>query len=261
MTIRNSHASVVLARGEGSRRGGKGKSVEIKPPKGEVVPASKGSAAVVPSTTLRRSRRERFLEAYPRGFYDPRHVQRQTRWQAHELWDQLLDKREFYRQIRREDFGEIVSRAFEAEAASKLLTTQERHSIRELLKTSANARLFGKALFDLLHGPGRAAVKFLAFVETTRPLMEKLPKGHAWPFATIFPFLANPDEHLLVRGETVQRAAGAYAFSLVFEPAPNWQTYARCLAFADVLKADLGELRPRDLIDVYCFIEALGERG
>jgi hypothetical protein len=265
MPMRNSPSIAVLdaARGEAAKRS-KYRRGE-KPPKGEGA-AHMGKPSKMPfppralmPTALRREWREHFLKQYPRGFYDSRHIERTARWNAHEQWEQGLNKREFYRQIRREDWAEIAHRAIEAEAVSKLLSSSERQSLREMLKPAANAKLFGRALFDLLHGPARLPVKFALYTQTIAPMLAKAPRGHQWPLATVFLFLSNPDEHLVVRPSLMQAAAASYSFSLSFEAAPNWQTYARLLAFADVLKSDLGDLHPRDLIDVYCFISLLAD--
>ena len=39
---------------------------------------------------------------------------------------------------------------------------------------------------------------------------------------------------------------------------PGWETYASLLEFADVVRRDLREMRPRDLIDIQSFIWVLG---
>jgi hypothetical protein len=39
---------------------------------------------------------------------------------------------------------------------------------------------------------------------------------------------------------------------------PNWETYASLLEFADTVRRDLRDLRPRDMIDIQSFYLGAG---
>ncbi len=49
-------------------------------------------------------------------------------------------------------------------------------------------------------------------------------------------------------------AARAYGFDFQYQPRPQWATYASLLEFAAVVRRDLSDLRPRDMIDLQSFI-------
>ena len=53
-------------------------------------------------------------------------------------------------------------------------------------------------------------------------------------------------------------AARQYQFDFQYRSRPSWETYASLLAFARVVRRDLADLRPRDMIDIQSFIWVLG---
>jgi hypothetical protein len=55
-----------------------------------------------------------------------------------------------------------------------------------------------------------------------------------------------------------QTAAAAYGFDLNYKSQPGWSTYARVLEFADRIRRDNRDLRPRDYIDLQSFIWVQG---
>ncbi|HSJ65503.1 MAG TPA: hypothetical protein VK922_16540 [Gemmatimonadaceae bacterium] len=58
------------------------------------------------------------------------------------------------------------------------------------------------------------------------------------------------------REAVAQRAR--YLRRSVTKSRPSWATYASVLEFAAVLRADLADLQPRDMIDIQSFIWVLG---
>ena len=79
-----------------------------------------------------------------------------------------------------------------------------------------------------------------------------------WPVVTVFPFLAQPDRHIFLKPNVSRVAAAQYGFDLGYLSRPNWRTYASLLELADLVRADLRDLRPRDLIDVQSFLWVQG---
>jgi hypothetical protein len=78
------------------------------------------------------------------------------------------------------------------------------------------------------------------------------------PVVTVFGFLAQPDKHIYLKPKVTQAAAVAYGFDLQYSSQPSWETYESLLEFADVVRADLADLGPLDMIDIQSFIWVLG---
>ena len=55
-----------------------------------------------------------------------------------------------------------------------------------------------------------------------------------------------------------RRAADAYGYEFSYQSRPNWETYSSLLAFAETVRNDLHDLRPRDMIDIQSFLWVQG---
>ena len=53
-------------------------------------------------------------------------------------------------------------------------------------------------------------------------------------------------------------AARAYGFDFQYQSKPAWETYANLLEFAETVRRDVRDLRPRDMIDIQSFIWVQG---
>jgi hypothetical protein len=53
-------------------------------------------------------------------------------------------------------------------------------------------------------------------------------------------------------------AAEKYGYEWPYRSRPNWETYASLLELAALVKRDLGDLEPRDMIDVQSFLWVQG---
>ena len=53
-------------------------------------------------------------------------------------------------------------------------------------------------------------------------------------------------------------AAREYGYAWRYAARPSWDTYARLLRFAEVVRRDLRDLRPRDMIDIQSFLWVQG---
>jgi hypothetical protein len=78
-----------------------------------------------------------------------------------------------------------------------------------------------------------------------------------WPLVTVFGFIAQPDTHIFLKPIVTRLAAREYGFDFPYRSGPSWETYSSLLAFADEIRRDLRDLRPRDLIDIQSFIWVL----
>ena len=79
-----------------------------------------------------------------------------------------------------------------------------------------------------------------------------------WPLVTIFGFLALPEKHFFLKPMVTRVAADNYGFDFGYTSRPNWNTYSSLLEFAGVVRGDLRDLRPRDMIDIQSFLWVQG---
>lgn len=82
-----------------------------------------------------------------------------------------------------------------------------------------------------------------------------------WPpndLRPVFGFIAQPDAHIFLKPKVTRIAANAYGFEFQYHSRPSWSTYVSLLQFATVVRRDLRDLRPRDMIDIQSFIWVLG---
>ena len=52
--------------------------------------------------------------------------------------------------------------------------------------------------------------------------------------------------------------SSAASFDFHYQSRPNWDTYASLLAFAEQVRRDQRDLKPRDMIDLQSFIWVMG---
>ena len=92
--------------------------------------------------------------------------------------------------------------------------------------------------------------------------MASLPRKQTrvltWPLVTVFGFLGNPDEHIFLKPRVTQIAAAKYGFDFQYKSKPNWATYKNMLGFAEQVRSDTNDLKPRDYIDLQSFIWVMG---
>lgn len=213
--------------------------------------------AVFDPRGLRRAQ-ARFREIFPGRFHDEDYLEweRSYKWQAHALWGELLGEAELRRLIADGQEREVAARAVAVYARPKLnlLALYEWMALREALADPAGARRFAPALLELVYGEGAELDRFEAFVDVLDRLPQRQSKLCKWPVATLYPFLARPDRHLVVKPRLMQRAAETLGFDLRYAARPNRTTYRAVLDLARGLQRTLAPWRPRDLIDVQGFV-------
>jgi hypothetical protein len=206
--------------------------------------------------------RRKFLKYFPKGFSDETYLswERDYKWESHERWEEALGRPEFRRLLSAGAFAEIAARAVRVEQRSRhsMIFSFEKMALRDAIKSDEGARLFAEGLYEFLHGAGSAARKFERWVETVDALPRKQTRVLTWPLVTVFGFIAQPDRHIFLKPNVTRIAARAYGFDFQYKSRPSWDTYANFLQFADTIRRDQSDLKPRDMIDLQSFMWVLG---
>jgi len=131
-------------------------------------------------------------------------------------------------------------------------------ALRDAIKPKAGAQAFAEGLYNLLHSTSSLQKKFERWVETVAGLPRRQTRVLTWPVVTVFGFVAQPNVHVFLKPRTMRAAAQAYSFEFIYHSRPSWDTYASLLEFADVIRRELRDLRPRDMIDIQSFLWVQG---
>lgn len=207
------------------------------------------------ATTVRRATREgdrrsladliaRFRSHFPQGFADPAYPPAERTYKddaraglaAAVTLDQAL-------------FADAAqASAARSVFSTNMLTPFENARVREALG-GAEGPAFLQGCAQVARGDIKQG---LATIDAT-----VRPHGApSWTIATFLPAMWNPDACMLMKITATRQVAGwlGHGFDTAYTPALNADTYAECMAFAEGLRSDLADLRPRDLIDVQSFI-------
>jgi hypothetical protein len=131
-------------------------------------------------------------------------------------------------------------------------------ALRDAVKSPVGARVFAHGIHDFLHGRGTQQDRFERWVDAVSRLPRKQTRVLTWPMVTVWGMIADPAHHIFYKPLTTQIAAEAYGFDLAYESRPSWPVYAQLLAFAERVRRDTRDLKPRDMIDLQSFIWVLG---
>ncbi|HVF27200.1 MAG TPA: hypothetical protein VM943_03095 [Pyrinomonadaceae bacterium] len=204
--------------------------------------------------------RRKFLRFFPDGFHDETYVawERGYKWEAHERWNETLNRGAYRALLRKGEFADIAARAVRIESRTNLLFSFEKMALRDAVKSHEGARLFAERLNDFLHGGGSAERKFTRWCEAVESLPRKQTRVLTWPLVTVFGFIAQPDTHIFLKPNVTRTAAREYGFDFQYKSRPSWETYAGFLQLAEAVRSDLRDLRPRDMIDLQSFIWVQG---
>jgi hypothetical protein len=204
--------------------------------------------------------RRKFLRVFPDGFRDETYLawERDYKWKAHQQWQEALDRTTYQSLLRDGEFNEIAARAVRIESRTNLLFSFEKMALRDAVKSPSGARTFATGLYDFLYGAGGPERKFRQWCEVVAALPRKQTRVLTWPVVTVYGFIALPNIHLFLKSNVTREAARAYGFDFRYQSRPDWKTYASLLEFADVVRRDLRDLRPRDLIDIQSFLWVQG---
>jgi hypothetical protein len=204
--------------------------------------------------------RRKFLRIFPRGFRDPTYLdfERNYKVAAHEAWNAALGQSSYRALLGQGQFAEIAARAVRIESRTNLIFSFEKMALRDAVRTVTGARAFARGLYDFVYGAERIAEKFERWVEVVAGLPRRQTRVLTWPVVTVFGFIALPGTHVFLKPNVTRAAAREYGFDFRYGARPGWETYASLLEFAAVVRRDLRNLRPRDMIDVQSFIWVQG---
>jgi hypothetical protein len=204
--------------------------------------------------------RRRFLAIFPGGFRDETYIEYERGYKeaASQAWLEELGPRRHRELLRTGRFAEVAATVVRIESRTNLLFSFEKMAVSDAVREPRGARAFAEGLYALLYGRGEERSKFERWCEVLAGLPRRQTRVLTWPVATVFPFIAQPDRHVFLKPNVTRVAAAEYGFTLEYAPRPSWETYASLLAFADRIRRDLGDLRPRDMIDVQSFVWVQG---
>ncbi len=213
------------------------------------------SAVRKPSAGVARCRRK-FLRFFSDGFTDETYLawERDYKWNAHLKFEQELGQSQMRALIRSGEFVEAANRAVRIESRTNLLFSFEKMALRDAVRSPAGAKAFVTGLYDLLYHAGKPERKFQAWIDAVGQLPRRQTRVLTWPVLTVFPFIARPETHIFLKPNVTRRAANEYGFDFVYHSKPEWETYTSLLGFADRIRRDLRDMKPRDMIDIQSFI-------
>ncbi|MBI2723147.1 MAG: hypothetical protein HYX39_13320 [Bacteroidetes bacterium] len=202
----------------------------------------------------------KFLHFFKKGFQDQKYLdwERNYKWNAHEMWEELLNEKEFTRLLKAKNYNEIATRAVKMESKTNLLFSFEKMALRDAVKPKEGAEIFAKALYNYIYGKEPLQQRFEQFSDALGKLPRKQTRVLTWPLQTVFGFIANPSEHIFLKPRVTQVAAKEYKYDFEYTSKPNWKTYQSLLNFANQIRKDMPTLKARDYIDLQSFIWVLG---
>lgn len=213
----------------------------------------------------RRSRaaercRKKFLRFFPGGFRDETYIdwERDYKEAAHQQWQESLGPAELRSLLKAGAFAEIAQRAARIEGKTNLLFSFEKMALRDALKPPEGAEAFARGLFEYLHGRGGDRQRFERWVETVAALPRRQTRVLTWPLVTVFGFIALPEKHFFLKPMVTRNAAREYELDFQYRSKPNWETYANVIEFAETVRRDQADLKPKDMIDLQGFIWVQG---
>jgi hypothetical protein len=212
------------------------------------------------STPEARNCRRKFLRFFPEGFRDEKYDawERGYKQNAHDRWEETLNGTAFQSLLSAGKFAEIAATAVRIESRTNLLFSFEKMALRDAVKSPAGSKLFAIGLYDFLHGRAKMETRFQRWCQTVEELPRRQTRVLTWPLVTIFGFLAQPAIHIFLKPNVTRRAAGEYGFEFRYQSRPTWETYANFLELAALVRDDLSDLSPSDMIDIQSFLWVQG---
>ena len=204
--------------------------------------------------------RKKFLYYFPKAFSDKKYIEweRNYKWEAHLAWESLLSKQQYEHLLVSNQYNEIALRAVKLETKTNLLFSFEKMALRDAIKPSAGSKSFALGLFDYVYGTGALQQRFEKFSEVLASLPRRQTRVLTWPLQTVFGFIARPEEHIFIKPRVTQLAAEKYGYEFLYKSRPNWETYKSMFGFAERVRDDVADLKPRDYIDLQSFIWVMG---
>lgn len=225
-------------------------------------PRRSGSSTAVAQCPGAERCRRKFIKVFPQGFRDATYLdwERDYKVEAHERWEGALPGerfRELLQQGRHEDIAATAVRV-EQQTRHSMLFSFEKMALRDAVRTRPGARTFAEGLYQYLHGEGELSERFERWVAAVEALPRRQTRVLTWPLVTVFGFLAQPEAHFFLKPNVTRIAARKYGYPFQYQSRPSWPVYADMLEFARIVRRDLRDLRPRDMIDIQSFLWVQG---
>lgn len=202
------------------------------------------------------------MKFFPDAFRDETYIawEKTYKWESHKLWEKLLNREEYQGLLRRGEFLEIANRALRVESATKppFLFSFEKMALRDALRTPHGARLFAEGLNGLLYERGPLKQRFVEWVMSVAELPRKQSRVLSWPILTFFPFIAQPTKYMILKPTAMNNAAAELEFDFDYSSKPSFNTYESLLTFANIVKDEIADLKPRNYHDVQTFLWVIG---
>ena|SRR6476620_1879450 len=204
----------------------------------------------------------KFLRYFPGAFRDQTYLEweRDYKCETHQRWEEALSRDKFRRLLAKRAYAEVAARAVRTEQRSRhsMIFSFEKMALRDAVKSAAGSERFAQGVYDFLHRRGDAERRFERWCAVVSGLPRRQTRVLTWPLVTVFGFIAQPDQHIFLKPTVTKRAAETYGYDFRYQSKPNWETYSSLLDFAETLRRDLRDLRPRDMIDIQSFIWVQG---
>jgi hypothetical protein len=200
----------------------------------------------------------KFRRLFPRGFDDPAYLgdrtvgERNYKWEKHMEFVELLGGGQGEELLAAGNLPELIKRTRRI-TSTNMTSIFEKGAFGDALTGGEETRRYFETLFNLL-ASALSEASVTKYFDAVDGLPQ--PKGRVatWPVATLMPFLARPDKHMLLKPEVTQEAESRLGFHLSYKPHPNWLTYKKLLELAELLMVELRPLGARDYIDVQSFM-------
>jgi hypothetical protein len=201
--------------------------------------------------------------AYPEGFA-PAAVAagqgtRPARWRAAgEAWAKHLGNGAGEKLVEEGEVELLVKRALQVDKLIAPLLPSDEGVVATALADVDLARPYFAALTELLSVPSPGRARFEKLFSAARGLPIEPPQQ--WLMATLFPFVADPTRHVLMRPRATNLAAERIGCDIRHQPSPVWPTYSALRSFEVQLLERLAPEGAVDFADVEAFLHVIAAR-
>ena len=169
-----------------------------------------------------------------------------------------LNQRTFRKLLKEGRYDEIAATAVRIESRTNLLFSFEKMALRDAVRSDEGARIFAVGLYDVVHGRASVAARFDRWCAAVGSLPRKQTRVLTHPVVTVFPFIADPENHIFLKPNVTRDAAQRYGFEFHYESKPSWEVYSQLLRFAETITSEFKAKGRRDMLDIQPFIWVIG---
>lgn len=188
------------------------------------------------------------------GLDTPRFVEEEITYkrEASAAAQQELSAEEFRRLLDGERWDEMIGRLEKVGKSTNLLyiAAPRTSDLAILYAEDLDKAELCRAVFDLLHGDGESPARLSRFSEFLAGA--NLPQR--WTFPTYFLFLLDPQREYFVKPRTTRWFLQFIGAGDLYDPVPSGELYEAILGTLADLREELGQVGPRDMIDLQSLI-------